>query len=66
MFMIQEIGVAPVPGDGFYQEGAFGDECVDSHCRASQSVLAMTTPDLYPCAFLIAWMGQIHAFYLRA
>ena len=28
MFMIQEIGVAPVPGDGFYQEGKFGDECV--------------------------------------
>lgn len=28
MFMIKEIGVAPVPGDGFYREGTFGDECV--------------------------------------
>lgn len=30
MFMIKEIGVAPVPGDGFYQEGKFGDECVSA------------------------------------
>ena len=25
MFMIETIGVAPVPGDGFYQEGDFGE-----------------------------------------
>ena len=26
MFMIEKIGVAPVPGDGFYQEGDFGEQ----------------------------------------
>ena len=26
MFMIEKIGVAPVPGDGFYREGDFGEQ----------------------------------------
>jgi hypothetical protein len=62
MFMIQEIGVAPVPGDGFYQEGKFGDECVPNlHYRTGLGV-ATTVPNIY----LVHWTGQVHAFYLRA
>lgn len=41
MFMIQEIGVAPVPGDGFYQEGKFGDECVFRLEPSSSQLLAL-------------------------
>ena len=54
MFMIQEIGVAPVPGDGFYQEGKFGDECVFqiSPFVKSTSSTIRYSPDRFDVVYL--------------